>query len=191
MACGNPKDVAIGDKTQPSPPVVTCCLKMKTVVNPKTHKQEIVALSGLLNTSVNLDGDTGFNTKTQTHVTLVRPLGTAAGTGSMPAFPHDLDQELKANFPDLKKCANERFLLSQFFAKLGNWDPDVIVGHACWSFDLDVILARAQELKVPAFDKIGRLRRIPDNSNNRKFGNGKEYLIEEITAGRGKWFLST
>jgi DNA polymerase alpha subunit A len=117
-------------------------------------------------------------------MTLIRPLGLAATEQTMAAWPHDLKNEIASRFKELRSCANERMLLSQFFAKLGNWDPDVIVGHACWGFDLDILLARAQELKVAGFDKIGRLRRIADNSSNKKFGNGKEYLIEEYSSGR-------
>jgi len=60
VTCGNPKDVTVVPTSDApeSPPVCTMTLKMKTVVNPKSHKQEIVALSGLCNRKVNLDGDT-------------------------------------------------------------------------------------------------------------------------------------
>jgi len=117
-----------------------------------------------------------------TQITLIRPLGLAAGEQNMSAFPHDLDAEIKASNVEVKKCVNERAMISRFFAQLGMWDPDVVVGHACWNFDLDILLARAQELKVAGIDKIGRIKRV--GAPKDKFGNGKEYLIEDWVSGR-------
>lgn len=43
-------------KIPPPPPVVTMSLSMKTVVSPRTHTHEVVALSALVHREVKLDG---------------------------------------------------------------------------------------------------------------------------------------
>lgn len=47
---------ASAGKLPPPPPVVTMSLSMKTVVSPRTHTHEVVALSALVHREVRLDG---------------------------------------------------------------------------------------------------------------------------------------
>lgn len=47
---------ASAGKLPPAPPVVTMSLSMKTVVSPRTHTHEVVALSALVHREVRLDG---------------------------------------------------------------------------------------------------------------------------------------
>jgi DNA polymerase alpha subunit A len=56
-------------------------------------------------------------------------------------------------------CSNERGLLSFLMARIHKEDPDVIVGHNIFGFDLDVLMARLTENKIPMWSKLGRLRR--------------------------------
>ncbi|CAN0418211.1 unnamed protein product, partial [Discosporangium mesarthrocarpum] len=53
---------------------------------------------------------------------------------------------------------NERALLSLFFQKLQQEDPDVLVAHNLMGFDFDVLLGRAVHNKLGVWSKIGRLR---------------------------------
>lgn len=48
-------------KLPPPPPVVTMSLSMKTVVSPRTHTHEVVALSILVHREVRLDGASDEN----------------------------------------------------------------------------------------------------------------------------------
>ena len=50
-------------------------------------------------------------------------------------------------------------MLSMFFTKINIEDPDVLVSHNLFGFEFDVILARAQALKIPNWSVIGRLRK--------------------------------
>ena len=43
-------------KLPPPPPVVTMSLSMKTVVSPRTHTHEVIALSALIHREVRVDG---------------------------------------------------------------------------------------------------------------------------------------
>jgi DNA polymerase alpha subunit A len=117
-------------------------------------------------------------------LSLVRPLGLAAGEGVMNTFPHDLNNEIAAHMPQLKTNPNERAMISRFMAQVGAWDPDVIVGHNAWGFDVEVLLSRCKELKVGSWDRLGRLKRGTFPGQGR-FENGvKDWVIAECLSGR-------
>jgi len=165
----------------PPPPVSTVSIKFKTVVNPKTHKLEIVCVSVICHSKVLLDSASDESTKHMTALTLVRPVNFDSN-GTMAQFPRDMEKEIKA-MPQLQKSPNERALLSRLFAQLGTWDPDVIVSHNGWGHDIDVLLNRCVELKVSMWSKIGRRRqmRLPSSS---QFGNGNSWAIDKALEGR-------
>ena len=165
----------------PSPPVSAVSIKFKTVVNPKSHKLEIVCASAICHSNVMLDGASDETPKHMTQLTIVRPVNFDSN-GAMAQFPRDMDKESKA-MPELKTAMNERALLSRLFAQLGTWDPDVIVSHHGWGHDIDVLLNRCVELKVGMWSKIGRRRqmRLPSAS---QFGNGKDWAISQALEGR-------
>jgi DNA polymerase alpha subunit A len=52
----NPKSVKRAEEEAVAPPVVTMTLKMKTVVNPKSHKSEIVSLCAVCNRDGDIEG---------------------------------------------------------------------------------------------------------------------------------------
>jgi DNA polymerase alpha subunit A len=182
LVCNNPKDIVKLNEVMATPPVVTMTIKMKTVVNPKTHISEIVSLTAICNCEVQLDGASDESTKHMTQLSLIRPLGITASAGAMPQFPHDLDVEVRKSMPQLSKMPNERALISRFFAQVGMWDPDVIVGHNIWGFDMEVILSRSSELKIGSWDKMGRLKRL--NHPDKGQYSGKEWAIAEVLSGR-------
>mmetsp|Transcript_9013 Transcript_9013/g.19030 ORF Transcript_9013/g.19030 Transcript_9013/m.19030 type:complete len:1210 (+) Transcript_9013:3-3632(+) len=165
----------------PPPPVSTVSVKFKTVVNPKSHKLEIVCVSAICHSKVMLDSASDESKKHMTALTLVRPVNFDSN-GTMAQFPRDMEKELKA-MPELQKSPNERALLSRLFAQLGTWDPDVIVSHNGWGHDIDVLLHRCVDLKVSMWSKIGRRRqmRLPSSSH---FGNGKDWVTAPALDGR-------
>jgi len=91
----------------------------------------------------------------------VRPLGgPGAGAGWPKAFPPDFHRAAAAaGRGALVPLPNERALLNMFFQKLQVEDPDAIVAHNLFGFDLDVLLGRALHHKLGAWSKLGRLRR--------------------------------
>jgi DNA polymerase alpha subunit A len=179
----NPKNIKRGEDA-PAPPVVTMTLKMKTVVNPKSHKSEIVSLCAVCNRDGDIEGGGVSSASSMQQLSLVRPLGLAASEGVMNTFPHDLDNEIRSVMPQLKKNPNERAMISRFMAQVGAWDPDVIVGHNAWGFDVEVLLSRCKELKVNTWDRLGRLKRSTFPGHGR-FENGvKDWVIAECLTGR-------
>jgi len=154
----DPKNLKVVKANAPeSPPLVVMSLHMQTIKNEREHANEIVMLSALCHDSVNVDGPTDKPENKYYGFSGVRKL-----EGS--AWPLDLQQKVEAFNKQRKETprfihSNERALLSWFLAKLHAVDPDVIVGHNWLGFDLDVLLHRMSRLKIPAWSKLGRLRR--------------------------------
>ena len=156
----------------PPPPVVTMSLKLKTVVNPKTHKSEIVSLSAVCHKHVQLETASDESSKHMVQLSLIRPLDRN--------FPRDIDQHVAAHMPQLRKEPTERALLNRFLAQVGVWDPDVIVGHNAAGYDMEVLLQRCADLKVSTWSKLGRRKRqaaVPKHSR-------KEMAIADAMSGR-------
>ena len=167
-------------KNRPAPPVVTVSVKMKTVVNPKTHKSEVVSVSAICHKHVLLDKSSDGSTSHMTQLSLIRPLAQP-GTHGVPKFPRDMDEHAKTMMPQLQRMPNERALLSRLMAQIGSWDPDVLVGHNAWGWDWQVILTRCVELKVSMWSKVGRRRQMTSYSKQ-NFSN--DWAIANAIQGR-------
>ncbi|GKY94427.1 hypothetical protein MPSEU_000408600 [Mayamaea pseudoterrestris] len=189
-----------GGPPRPPPPVVTMSLKLHTMVHPKTHQSEIVAVAAVCHKHVLLDSSTSDpSPRDVAHLTLIRPLPmvavndetTAPGhmVSSKPSlgvaqFPRDLDREIQTNMPHLKRETNERALISRLLVQIGQWDPDVIVAHNAWGFEMEVLLNRCIEHKLKSvWSKVGR-RRCSDLPNKSHFASRRDIVIMEAMAGR-------
>jgi DNA polymerase alpha subunit A len=174
----------------PPPPVVSVALKIKTVVNPKTHKSEIVSVSALCHNKVMLETASDESPKHMTQLSLIRPVdpnqAQAEGAAIAPGrvqFPRDMDQATAAGMPQLRREMNERAMLSRLLAQIGQWDPDVLVGHNAWGYDMEVLLNRCVELGIKtAWSKLGRRRRTGVLTKGST--KNKDYAIADAVAGR-------
>ena len=155
---GNPKNVAkITDGAPESPALCVMSVHLQTVLNERERCNEIVMISALCHPEVSIEGQTERPEGRFFSFTGVRKLESQA-------WPLDLQQRVEeANRRDAVAPKtvhpNERALLNFFLAKVHTVDPDVIVGHNFMGFDLDVLLHRMQRAKIPAWSKLGRLRR--------------------------------
>ncbi|KAI2648965.1 DNA polymerase alpha catalytic subunit [Labeo rohita] len=144
-------------KDLPPPPLVVMSISLKTVQNPKTHQNEIVSLAALIHHKFHLDKAPP------------RP----------PFQTHFCDAVRKKN-GIVEIAGTERALLGFFLAKMHKIDPDVLVGHDIFGFDLEVLLQRINVCKVPHWSKIGRLRR----ANMPKLGGRSGFAEKSATCGR-------
>jgi DNA polymerase Pol2 len=167
---------------RPPPPIVTVTIKLKSVVNPKTHKSEVVSVSAICHKNVQLDTASDESTNNMTQLSLIRPLGSAANEMSLHEFPRDLGEHILRFMPQLQKMANERALLSRLLVQLGAWDPDVLVGHNAWGYDIQVLLGRCVDLKISMWSKIGRRRKL--GVPQRKDHFSSDWAIMEALHGR-------
>ena len=178
IAVENPKFITKVPQADsiPAPPLVSMCVSMKTAVNPVTHLHEIIALSGFVHTKVDSEAETDNNPKFMRRFTLVRQLGISCGNAYPAVFPHDLQQELKkTNGDTIQTMPNERALLSLFFSKIQQEDPDLFASHNLLGFEFDVLLARALVNKLPNWSILGRLKKTkpPKGINDKDVAAGR------------------
>ncbi|XP_076014458.1 DNA polymerase alpha catalytic subunit [Genypterus blacodes] len=154
------------------PPVTVMSISLKTVQNPKTHHNEIVSLAALIHHEFHMD-KAPPRPPYQTHFCVVsKPTDCI--------FPYDFKDAVKKKNGKVEIAATERTLLGFFLAKMHKIDPDVLVGHDIFGFDLEVLLQRITVCKVPHWSKIGRLRR----TNMPKLGGRGSFAEKSATCGR-------
>ncbi|NWR74366.1 DPOLA polymerase, partial [Centropus unirufus] len=164
--------VNVSKDLSPPPPLVVMSLSMKTTPNPKTHQNEIVAIAALMHQKFPLD-KAPPQPPFQTHFCAVSKPNDCI-------FPYDFKEVIKKKNARIEIAATERTLLGFFLAKIHKIDPDVVVGHNIYGFDLEVLLQRINVCKVPHWSKIGRLRR----SNMPKLGGRGGFGERNATCGR-------
>ncbi|XP_030625392.1 DNA polymerase alpha catalytic subunit [Chanos chanos] len=154
------------------PPLVVMSISLKTVQNPKTHQNEIVSLAALIHHKFPLD-KAPPRPPYQTHFCVVSKPSDCI-------FPYDFKEAVRKKNGIVEIAATERTLLGFFLAKMHKIDPDVLVGHDIFGFDLEVLLQRINVCKVPHWSKIGRLRR----ANMPKLGGRSGFAEKSATCGR-------
>lgn len=154
------------------PPVTVMSISLKTVQNPKTHQNEIVSLAALVHYQFHMD-KAPPQPPYQTHFCVVSKPSDCI-------FPYDFKDAVRKKNGKVEIAATERTLLGFFLAKMHKIDPDVLVGHDIFGFDLEVILQRLNVCKVPHWSKIGRLRR----ANMPKLGGRSAFTEKSATCGR-------
>uniref|UniRef100_A0A673B0R8 DNA polymerase n=1 Tax=Sphaeramia orbicularis TaxID=375764 RepID=A0A673B0R8_9TELE len=154
------------------PPVTVMSISLKTVQNPKTHQNEIVSLAALVHYQFHMD-KAPPQPPYQTHFCVVsKPTDCI--------FPYDFKEAVRKKNGKVEIASTERTLLGFFLAKMHKIDPDVLVGHDIFGFDLEVLLQRINVCKVPHWSKIGRLRR----ANMPKLGGRSAFAEKSATCGR-------
>ncbi|XP_039728404.1 DNA polymerase alpha catalytic subunit [Pteropus medius] len=154
------------------PPLVVMSFSMKTMQNAKTHQNEIIAVAALVHYSFALD-KAPPQPPFQSHFCVVSKPKDCI-------FPYAFSEDIKKKNVKVEVAATERTLLGFFLAKVHKIDPDVIVGHNIYGFELEVLLQRINVCKVPYWSKIGRLKR----SNMPKLGGKSGFGERNATCGR-------
>ncbi|XP_068566425.1 DNA polymerase alpha catalytic subunit [Cebidichthys violaceus] len=154
------------------PPITVMSISLKTIQNPKTHHNEIVSLAALVHYQFHMD-KAAPQPLHQTHFCVITKPADCI-------FPYDFKDAVRKKNGKVEIAATERTLLGFFLAKMHKIDPDVLVGHDIFGFDLEVILQRINVCKVPHWSKIGRLRR----SNMPKLGGRGAFAEKSATCGR-------
>uniref|UniRef100_A0A8C0JZW2 DNA polymerase n=1 Tax=Canis lupus dingo TaxID=286419 RepID=A0A8C0JZW2_CANLU len=154
------------------PPLVVMSFSMKTMQNAKTHQHEIIAVAALVHHSFALD-KAAPQPPFQSHFCVVSKPKDCI-------FPYTFKDYIKEKNVKVEIAATERTLLGFFLAKVHKIDPDIIVGHNIYGFELEVLLQRINVCKVPHWSKIGRLKR----SNMPKLGGRSGFGERNATCGR-------
>ncbi|KAK7084492.1 DNA polymerase alpha catalytic subunit [Halocaridina rubra] len=135
-----------------TPPVVVMTLSMRTTVNPKTCQHEIAMVSCLVHQEFPLN-KAAPNPPFQMHF-------CAMTHPSDMTWPWDLKDKLpRYQSTKIEKSDSERALLGFLLAKIHKIDPDIIVGHDIFGYDISVLLHRLNLNKIPHWSRMGRLKR--------------------------------
>ncbi|KAL8595946.1 hypothetical protein ACOMHN_018258 [Nucella lapillus] len=137
----------------PPPPLVVMTLNLRTLPNPKTHQNEVVGAAALIHNGIHMDKPAPTPIYQHYFSVISKP--------SDVIFPYDFRDRVQRESKRLQVevLPTERALLGFLLAKIHKVDPDLIVGHDIYGFDLDILLHRISANKIPHWSKIGRLKR--------------------------------
>ncbi|XP_041482401.1 DNA polymerase alpha catalytic subunit-like isoform X2 [Lytechinus variegatus] len=158
------------------PPLVVMTINLRTVLNQKTHRNEIVAVTALVHHRFPLDKAPPKPPFQQHFCALSKPVDCI--------FPYDFKDAIRKKNMKVEILPSERALLGLFLAKVHTVDPDVIVGHDIYGFDLDVLLHRISATKTPHWSKLGRLKRGTMPKLSGGTGRGSTFTEKNATCGR-------
>lgn len=157
-----------------APPLTFMSIALRTTMNVKDNKQEILVASARIYENVSLTDTTPAEQLPSRTFTVMRPNGQ---------YPVGFSAEAEKHRGVIKMERNEQALLSMFLALLAKADPDVLMGHRLDDVDYSLLLSRMRERKTPGWHRIGRLKRSDWPKNIGK-GGGSFFLERTLAAGR-------
>lgn len=158
----------------PEPALDIVSLDLKTVVNQSTKQHEIVAANFSFFPNLDISTSLWEAIVPAQCIRLVRPVDGVP-------FPVRFQEHYHGN-GRVDVLKTEAILLNRIVQLFSLVDPDVVVGHNCVNFDLDVLLTRIRALKISEpWSKIGRLRlgTIPKG-----VGASNEFALKQAFSGR-------
>ncbi|KAK3679444.1 DNA-directed DNA polymerase alpha catalytic subunit pol1 [Recurvomyces mirabilis] len=157
-----------------APPLTLMSLALRTTMNVKENKNEILVASVRFYPDVSLTDTTPPEKLPSRTFTFMRPNGD---------YPVGFKLEAEKHKGSIMMERNEAALLSKLLAIIQMHDPDALVGHRLDDVDYNVLLTRMRERKTPGWHRIGRLRRSDWPKNVGK-GGGSFFAERHLAAGR-------
>lgn len=133
-----------------TPAMTMVSVSMRTLLNQKDNKAEIVLLSARVYPDINIEDPTPADKLPAQTFTVMRPIRNV--------FPHGFEQEARKQNISLER--SEAAMLNSFMARWQQFDPDIVLGHDWESQHYTTLLARLREKKVSNWHRIGRLKRL-------------------------------
>eukprot|EP00922_Rhytidocystis_sp_ex-Travisia-forbesii_P051926 GHVS01077070.1.p1 GENE.GHVS01077070.1~~GHVS01077070.1.p1 ORF type:complete len:994 (+),score=171.39 GHVS01077070.1:532-3513(+) len=151
------------------------CLGITTVLNKQTPE---ICFAGVLYTKhCDIDNMNDRAHRQCRHVIAVRKL--ASGW----TWPDEFSDRVKDNRTVVLQN-NEKSLIAGLCSQVQEIDPDVIIGHNVFAFDLEVLWARFHSLGLPFFHKFSRLKRRPPPRKGGAAPPGGMGAGRQLTIGR-------
>ncbi|XP_062561225.1 DNA polymerase alpha catalytic subunit [Armigeres subalbatus] len=165
--------VAQDASTMAPPPLVICAINVRSILNKATN--EIAMISMLVHDRFPLNKPPPSQPFNRHFCGAARPAGTS--------WPHDFNPQDPTLKTKVTKCENERTLLNWFLSMYGNIDPDLVVTHDVYGFQLDLICQRLMAMKIPQWARIGRLKmKMPSSKRVDDFFVGRMVLDVKTSA---------
>ena len=158
-----------------SPPLTLLSIALRTTLDVKENKQEILVASARVYENISLNDSTPTEKLPCKTFTVMRPVENS--------FPVGFEAICKKQRGAIMLMKNEQMLLSKFFALLELADPDVLMGHQLQDVDYPILLSRMREKKTPGWHRIGRLRRSDWPKNIGK-GGASFFAERQLVSGR-------
>lgn len=150
-------------------------LSLRTMLNPKDNKQEIVALSARVYDNLSINEPSPAESLPSQTFTIVRPVDRV--------FPPGFELAVKRFGGRIRVERTEQALLNFFLGKLQHLNPDVLMGHNFENIDYGILLHRMRDLKINNWHRIGRLRRSEWPKHGNRPG-GSAFADRMLIAGR-------
>ncbi|KAK5714967.1 DNA-directed DNA polymerase alpha catalytic subunit pol1 [Elasticomyces elasticus] len=179
VGCEKPNGISVlgdgdGEAGLDAPPLTLMSLALRTTMNVKENKNEILVASVRFYPNVSLNDTTAPEKLPSRTFTFMRPHGE---------YPIGFKAEAEKHKGSIMAERNEMALLSKLMAVIQMHDPDVLVGHRLDDVDYNVLLTRMRERKTPGWHRIGRLKRGEWPKGVGK-GGGSFFAERHIAAGR-------
>lgn len=168
------------------PHLSALCLNVKTAINQKSGSHEIVMLAGVvvnkipINSPLSDDALLPGGSSGARHFVLIR---APEGKATPPNFACVSRSDMAAN-RHVEVLPTEQALLNCFLDELARYDPDVLIGHDMFGFQLDVLLARMSSRRSREWSRLGRLVQRRNLSEIVKNSSGLQWFKSEAVAGR-------
>ncbi|KAG0633231.1 hypothetical protein HOY80DRAFT_1141570 [Tuber brumale] len=150
---GKPQQVTtIGDADSLEPPPLTLMsIALRTHMNVKDNKQEIIAVSCRIYENISLNDANAPEKLSCQMFSVVRPVN--------PVYPADFEKLVQNHKGTISPQRTESMLLSTFLSKLHQIDPDVLIGHQLEGVDYGILLHRMKERMTTNWHRLGRMKR--------------------------------
>ena len=158
-----------------TPPFTIMSIALRTTLNVKENKQEILAMSARIYENISLTEKTKTEDLPCKTYTIMRP-----ADGSFPVGFEVLTKKQRGTIM-LEK--SESMVLAKFLALVERSDPDIFMGHQLQDVDYPIMLSRFREIKTPGWHRIGRMRRSEWPKNMGK-GGGSFFTEKQLVSGR-------
>lgn len=189
LAVDDPKSVAPleteAGAPKEAPPLTVLSLAVRSVVNFKENKREVVAVSARVWRDLSLENATPPEKLPSSSFTAVRPLG--------PSFPARFEAEAARGRTKIKAFKFERMVLNSLLGQIQLADADVILGHDFVGSTLDVLLHRMRDLKCENWTRLGRMRadvsRMTKQALHTRMFAGR--LVADLSSDMAKGMISS
>lgn len=158
-----------------APPLTLMSIALRTTMNAKENKNEILVANVRFYEDVSLTDTTPPEKMASRSFTVMRPNGEYPIGFKLEAEKH------RGSIISMEK--NEGALLSKLLAICQKYDPDAIMGHKLDDIDFNVLLTRMRDRKTPGWHRIGRLKRSEWPKNIGK-GGASFFAERHLAAGR-------
>ncbi len=164
----------------PTPAMTAMSISMRTIVDPSTHSQEIVAISGIVYNNVDIEGNRAAASDQKVPCAAFTVVRDLEGAGLSARFT----DSFRGRAVRVEAAKTEKALLNYFLAMLQRHDPDLLCGHNFLGFDLGVLLHRMRACRVDSWSRLGRLNWSQWPKSKGTGSNEASYAERQIVCGR-------